>query len=156
MQACGSIDEHDSLLTLPTSRHGSRAGAQLATCGEATADGMMRSVQREIWGQLLSRRSSAITSRPETRRACPDRRTCVLLSARRTLCSPRHDRSQLVDVETTSCHFARLVVHSVGPRDRRLSAQRACGAQVFRLEVSSMWDGMDGRRTADIVKTNLL
>ena len=156
MQACGSIDEHDSLLTLPTIRHGSRAGAQLATCGEATADGMMRSVQREIWGQLLSRRSSAITSRPETRRACPDRRTCVLLSARRTLCSPRHDRSQLVDVETTSCHFARLIVHSVGPRGRRLSAQRACGSQGFRLEVSSMWDSEDGRRTADIRLTNLL
>ena len=68
---------------MPTSRHGARAGAQLATCGEAYADGMMRSVQREIWGQLLSRRSSDITSRPETRRACPDRRTCVLLSARR-------------------------------------------------------------------------
>ena len=144
------------MLTLSIGRRRSRASAHLTTSDMTTRDGMMRSVQRGIGDQLLSRRSSSITSRPETRRACPDRRTCVLLSARRTLCSPRHDRSQLVDVETTSCHFARLIVHSVGPRGRRLSAQRACGAQAYRLEVSSMWDGMDGRRTADIVKTNLL
>ena len=81
----------------PRSRHGSRARAQLATCGEATADDIMRSVQREIWGQLVSRRSSAITSRPETRRACPDHRTCVLCLA---VCTPNVVCSQVGAVLT--------------------------------------------------------
>ena len=135
MQACGSIDEHDSLLTLPTSRHGSRAGAQLATCGEAYADGMMRSVQREIWGQLLSRRSSDITSRPETRRLDLCRRTCVSHSHRRHSCRWQHDRSQVVDFDTTSCHFACLIDPTVARNVRSRRAIGACGVEVSRLEV---------------------
>ena len=101
----------------------------------------MSAVQRGIGGQLLSRRSSGITSRPESRRNCPDRRNLSLQSGRRRWCWPRHDGSQLVDVEVTSCRFAGLVVRSVGRHDRSLNALRACGAWGLRMGVQAKWDG---------------
>jgi len=101
----------------------------------------MGPVQRGIGGQLLSRRSSAIMSRPESRRGCPDRRELNMLSARRCWRPSRHGSSQMVDDEVTSCRFAGLVVRSVGRHVRSLIAHRACGAWVMRLEVQPSQDG---------------
>ena len=80
--ACRAIPERDPMLTLSIGRLRSRAAAHLNTCGATTCDGMMRSRQRGIGGQLLSRCSSAIMSRPESRRGCPDCRNLIMLSAR--------------------------------------------------------------------------
>ena len=134
------------MLTLSIGRRRSRASAHLTTSDMTTRDGMMRSVQRGIGDQLLSRRSSAITSRPDSGRSCPDRRDLNMLPARRRLCWLRHDRSQLVDVEATSCRFARLVVRSAGRHGRSLIAHRACGMWVQRMGVEPHWDGQACRR----------
>ena len=96
----------------------------------------------------MSRRSSAITSRPDSGRSCPDRRdlcehaACTatfVLAATRPLSAGRRRGHELP-------RFARLVVRSAGRHGRSLIAHRACGMWVQRMGVEPHWDGQACRR----------